>query len=457
MRSLLLDGNNLVMRHFHQHLLMDPEGRNISGVFGFLKSLRKLVKQFRPDIIYVCWDSGRSPRRKKIYPDYKKRDFDENQKLQYEDVVRQMGMLYDILKFFPVVQLKASNPVEADDIIATLSLVLEGEKTIVSADKDFYQLVGKDVMVYSPTKDVVVEEHNFREQVGIARDLFLTMRMLMGDNSDNIPGYEGVGEKTATDILVNYGGLDRILEAEAELCKSRRYKKIFEDIDLLERNRQLMDLRLAVDDVGEEVMGILANYTPGILMYTKELIQQETFNHGFKSIFMEFGDWILPFEGLSTEVKLGGLTMKQGIEWQVCNLELSKRLCELGVKQESMFWWCEFTKKNETNYTDRVITNKEYQHRIDGLQRGDGVEFHKHQGVKYYSAFTVAELGAMLPEGYGSIKTLHRTYRCGTMVGEKFREAPLQKQYPEADTEADCRAEMLIYLIENKLVGVNKC
>lgn len=306
MKNLLVDGNNLVQRHFHQHLLMDPEGRNISGVFGFLKSLRKLVKQFRPDVVYVCWDSGRSPRRKKIYPDYKKRDFDENDKLQYEDVVRQMGMLYDILKFFPVVQLKASNPVEADDIIATLSLMLEGEKTIVSADKDFYQLVGKDVVVYSPIKDITVEEHNFREQVGIAQDLFLTMRMLMGDNSDNIPGYEGIGEKTATDILVNYGGLDRILEAEAELRKSKRYKKIFEDLGLLDRNKQLMDLRLAVDDVGEEVMWVLANYPPGVLLYTKEVIQQEVFKHGFKSIFFEFNDWIAPFEGLSTEVKLGG-------------------------------------------------------------------------------------------------------------------------------------------------------
>ena len=306
MRNLLIDGNNLVQRHFHQHLLMDPEGRNISGVFGFLKSLRKLVKQFRPDMVYVCWDSGRSPRRKKIYPDYKKRDFDENDKLQYEDVVRQMGMLYDILKFFPVVQLKADNPVEADDIIATLSLMLEGEKTIVSADKDFYQLVGKDVVVYSPIKDIVVEEHNFREQVGIAQDLFLLLRILVGDKSDNVPGYEGIGDKSATDILVNYGGLDRVLAAKEQLCKSRRYKKIFEDLSLLDRNKQLMDLRLAIDDVGEEVMWVLANYSPGVLLYTKELIQQEVFKHGFKSIFFEFNDWIAPFEGLSTEVKLGG-------------------------------------------------------------------------------------------------------------------------------------------------------
>lgn len=306
MRNLLLDANNLVMRHFHQHLLMDPEGRNISGVFGFLKSLRKLVKQFRPDVVYVCWDSGRSPRRKKIYPDYKKRDFDENDKLQYEDVVRQMGILYDILTFFPVVQVKACNPIEADDIIATLSVVLDGERMIVSADKDFYQLVGKDIVVYSPIKDIIVDEKNFREKVGIAKDLFLLLRILVGDVSDNIPGYEGIGDKSATDILVNYGGLERVLAAKEQLCKSKRYKKIFEDLGLLDRNKQLMDLQLAIDDVGEEVMGVLANYSPGNLLYTKEGIQQVVFKYGFKSILLEFNEWILPFEGLSTEVKFGG-------------------------------------------------------------------------------------------------------------------------------------------------------
>lgn len=129
--------------------------------------------------------------------------------------------------------------------------------------------------------------------------------------------------------------------------------------------------------------------------------------------------------------------MKQGIEWQVSNLQLSKKLAELGVKQESLFWWVWFSGNHPEGIDGAyyIINNQELKESTVG------------KFSNAISAFTVAELGEMLPSRFLN--------KSGKTVSDRWFTNFAEELYYK--TEADARAKMLIYLIENKLVGVNKC
>lgn len=119
------------------------------------------------------------------------------------------------------------------------------------------------------------------------------------------------------------------------------------------------------------------------------------------------------------------------LEKQVCNLDLAKRLKELGVKQESLFWWHE----SRTNRSEKTG--------FESLKTG---KFYLHQSKGDYSAFTVAELGEMLPDKYRSFRASAGYWEC------RFTDEQGYETSSGGDTEADARAKMLIYLLENKFV-----
>lgn len=268
-RVLFFDGLNTYLRAFAATPTMDEEGEHVGGITGFLMSVAATVRQFRPTRVVIVFDgAGGSQRRRALFKDYKSnrrnmtklnRTYDfETLEEEKESQKRQLLTLIQMLDHLPVTVM-APELVEADDEIAYLAqTVVErgGQAIIVSTDKDFLQLVNEDITVYNPVKKKRYTVNNIVEDYGFHPNNFLMYRMVTGDDSDNIPGVDGIKEKTllkyfpelAQDTPID---LDHVLKKAEDIAAERGKKTpvvintLIESRELLERNHRLMRL----DDV----------------------------------------------------------------------------------------------------------------------------------------------------------------------------------------------------------------
>lgn len=154
--------------------------------------------------IYSVWDKRlirgvKNYRRQAKSVEYKgTRDEEKNRKVfQHEDLTTQLLNSLGIKNMYPGI-------LEADDVIAWLSKNIKGRVTIVSVDQDMLQLVDDETSVYSPIKDVYIQNENFEEVTGVPVSQFLRYKSLMGDKSDNLPGVTKCGPKTAQKLVTKY-------------------------------------------------------------------------------------------------------------------------------------------------------------------------------------------------------------------------------------------------------------
>ena len=183
---------------------INPQGNHVGGLVGFLKSIGYAIKLIRPTRIILVFDGqGNITNRRNTYADYKanrqiKRitNFQVFSSLEEESesVSTQMMRLLDYLKCLPV-NISIIDKIEADDTIAYLSQKLKDDVIIYSADQDFLQLVNDRITVYSPIKKQFYRPNDVFEQYGLYPQNFITMKCLMGDKSDNLPGVKGLGPK----------------------------------------------------------------------------------------------------------------------------------------------------------------------------------------------------------------------------------------------------------------------
>lgn len=233
MKNSIIDGTNLLHRTYHSSKgkeIRNTQGTDVGHVLYFLKAIKGFAETLRGDRMYIAWDSNdRSfTNFRQDGTDYKgHRNRDESDNVHKND-----NLIKALCRCLGVINI-TSEKVEADDIIAWICLELypEDENIIISSDQDFYQLVhfGKDVTVYSPLKDILVNEHNFEEHVDVDKKHFLLYKAVIGDTSDNIKG------------LYKYGPV-----------KSRKFVKDFrtnfnnlgdDDKNIIKRNLKIMDLR----------------------------------------------------------------------------------------------------------------------------------------------------------------------------------------------------------------------
>jgi len=203
-RVLLIDSMNTFLRSFAMIPAINPQGNHVGGLVGFLKSLGYVIKLIRPTRVILVFDGqGNITNRRNTYSEYKanrqiKRitNFKVFSTLAEESdsIATQMLRLLDYLKCLPV-NISIIDKIEADDTIAYLSQKLKDDVIIYSADQDFLQLVNKRITVYSPIKKKFYRPNDVYEQYGIHPYNFITMKCLMGDKSDNLPGVKGLGPK----------------------------------------------------------------------------------------------------------------------------------------------------------------------------------------------------------------------------------------------------------------------
>lgn len=260
-RILIVDGLNTFIRSFSVDPSSNENGAHVGGITGFLKSIGYAIKVIKPTRVIIVFDGiGGSQKRRKLYPDYKSKR-KPNQRYnraihitnaddEHQSMKMQMGRLLQYLETLPV-KIIALDNIEADDTIAYIvKNPIDNEINtyyIMSSDKDFYQLITKNILVWSPTKKKLYDENAIFEEYGIIPNNFIMYRILDGDMSDNINGIRGVGLKTIKKKLPILTSQDTIsldmlfehsMSSEDKLCKL-----ILNSKELLERNFQLMQLK----------------------------------------------------------------------------------------------------------------------------------------------------------------------------------------------------------------------
>jgi 5'-3' exonuclease len=205
---IIIDALNMFLRSYVVSPHMDRKGNPVGGTIGFLKSLQKVARDFNADEIIVAWDGHEGSQRKRsMNKDYKggrkpvrfnRRMIDLDPKAEEANKGYQQVRLMEYLNNTPSIQLVADFT-EADDVIA---LVINHDrykgwlKTIVSSDKDFFQLCRDDVQIYRPIQKKIVTKDSVIEEFKIHPNNFALARAMAGDASDNLPGIKGAGLKT---------------------------------------------------------------------------------------------------------------------------------------------------------------------------------------------------------------------------------------------------------------------
>ncbi len=254
----LIDGYAQFFRAYHA--IRSPMSSPVTGeptnmTFGFVGMLLKLLREEgsigeggnHADYLAVALDvSGdKGTFRSQIYPEYKATRPEPPEDLEPQ-VDRCLGMLETI-----GVPVLGAEGFEADDVIATLATRLTRDLAdlrirIISKDKDLKQILSDRVELYDIHKDESYTAQRLREELGITPDQVIDVLALMGDSADNIPGVEGIGEKTAAKLIAQYGSLDDLL-AHADEIRGKRGEKIRAADGRLLLNRELVTLRTDLD------------------------------------------------------------------------------------------------------------------------------------------------------------------------------------------------------------------
>ena len=276
MKHIIIDGNNNMWRFYS---IYKNFRKKYPGIFGMLNFYLSLLNKFGNNCkYYFIWDCGKDKQRLLLYKNYKKKEVSPEKKMQFKEVIAEINLLENFLKKLPVYTFKIPGE-EGDDIVASLVCLIDGEKIIVSTDRDFYQLVRDDVSVYNPVKDVFCTELNFKDINGVSKDKFLFYRALIGDNSDNIKGVYGIGPKKA-EFIVNNVSLEDIEKETVD----KKFKYILDYKDIIFLNMKLMKL-YSSKDLCEKVGNILKQ---GVPLFDKNGIEKMFWTYDMMDIWRYF-------------------------------------------------------------------------------------------------------------------------------------------------------------------------
>jgi DNA polymerase-1 len=260
-RIFLLDGHSLAYRAFFAlpPTLATSSGTLTNAVYGFTSMVIKLLAEEKPDLIAVFFDAGKPTVRLAKDADYK-----AGRRETPQDFTSQLGLIEEVLEAMRIPVLRIADGNEADDAIGTLALRAHEQgvdATIVTADRDFFQLVRPGVTVMFNRKgisDIVrYDEQAVTERYGITPTQYLDFVALKGDTSDNIPGVPGVGDKTAAKLVNQFGSVEELVE-HTDMLKGKQKEHVEASADRLGLNKDLAridtDLELPVD-IDDCVMG----------------------------------------------------------------------------------------------------------------------------------------------------------------------------------------------------------
>ncbi len=229
-RLFLLDGMALTYRAYFSMIrtpLINSKGMNTSAIYGFINSLNKILQDEKPDFIGVAFDTDEPTFRHKMFKEYK-----GTRQAMPDDLVPQIDKIKEVISAYniPMIEIRGY---EADDIIGTLVKKAEKEgmwSFMVTPDKDFMQLVNKNIRIYKPARSAkgskvteieVIGIEQVKERFGVGPENVIDVLALMGDKVDNVPGVKGIGEKTAAALIQEFGSLDGLYKNIEKVTKPK--------------------------------------------------------------------------------------------------------------------------------------------------------------------------------------------------------------------------------------------
>ena len=241
----LIDGNSLLYRSYYAlQRLSTSKGFPTNAIYGFISTLRKLQDDAHPSHLGVVFDAPGPKIRHEVYKDYK-----AHRKPMPEDLIVQVPKLKEVLSALRI-PVFVFERYEADDVLGSLARRAEAKNfatVIVTTDKDLLQLVDKWVSVYNPAKDITLDEANVKDYFGARPDQVIDVLALWGDPSDNIPGVPGIGEKTAKNLIEEFGSLANLLKTKEKIKNPRIREKLEQNLAALELSRKLVVIDTGVD------------------------------------------------------------------------------------------------------------------------------------------------------------------------------------------------------------------
>ena len=251
MKLLIIDGHYYVYRSFFAiRELSNSRGEPTNAIYGFVKTVRRMVKDLSPDLGAIIWDAGIPKRRSDLQPKYKET------RAEMPDLMRpQLTFIQNLAPLLGFASLSLPDT-EADDLMASYAVAARdrGDEVILATnDKDLFQLVGDRVKVYSTNKADVADPANaftllgaekVRAKWDVAPHQIGDVLALVGDSADNIPGVPGLGPKGAAKLLADHGSLDAIL-ADSSIVKNERLReKLTASREQIIQNREMVRLDL---------------------------------------------------------------------------------------------------------------------------------------------------------------------------------------------------------------------
>ena len=234
-RIVIIDGNSLINRAYYamQRPMITKEGIYTQGIYGFINMLTKIQDDYAPDYITVAWDRKAPTFRHEEYKEYK-----AGRKKMPPELAMEIPLMKDILTAMNIENLEIDG-FEADDIIGTVARISEEEglePLIITGDKDALQLATDVTQILITKKGIsefdLYDREKMIERYQLTPEQFIDLKGLMGDQSDNIPGIPGVGEKTGIKLLTQFGSVANLLANTDQISNAKLRTKVEENAQL---------------------------------------------------------------------------------------------------------------------------------------------------------------------------------------------------------------------------------
>jgi len=308
---MVFDGLNTFIRSFGATPAYNEDGDHIGGITGFLYSVGKTVRDFKPSRCIIAFDGrGGNTKRKKIYKDYKAnranktklRRFDHHDSTienEQQSMKHQFSRLVSYLDNLPVTFLSMDG-IEADDTIAYIAQMYNDtckKITIVSTDRDFYQLIDDRIQVWSPIKKKMYDTQAVIDEFGVHPNNMVLYRSFTGDKSDNIPGVSGIGPKTILKLIpeiVNEQQVtleDLFKKSNQLLTEVKQYQRILDSHEILEKNWLLMNIKLLdiSANTSSKIRGIMEQPVSGL---NRTEFQRLFYEDKMWAVMKNLPDWL---------------------------------------------------------------------------------------------------------------------------------------------------------------------
>lgn len=288
-KIVLIDGHSILNRAFYGVPdLSNSEGLHTNAVYGFLNIMFKILDEEKPQYLVVAFDVKAPTFRHEIYKEYK-----GTRKPMPEELREQVPVMKEVLQAMGI-KIMEKPGLEADDILGTLAKRSEKENmevSLISGDRDLLQIASEHIKIRIPkTKGGKTEVEDYyaadvEQKYQVNPMQFIDLKALMGDTADNIPGVPKVGEKTATELMLQFGSLDGIYEHVEEITKKAIRESLIANKNLADLSKILATINVEGDiDFAYEDAKIVNFYTEEAYKLFKRL--------GFKNMLSRFENTI---------------------------------------------------------------------------------------------------------------------------------------------------------------------